>query len=453
MMHKMIRIATSTLVIGAMTAGCSSVSMVRPAVVADSKGDQRAAGYYREAQEQMKRGDIANATEQMEDAVEQSPRDVGYRIALAELYLKSGRFASAETTFADAIAIRPDDSRAGFYLAVSQIAQGKTQAAIEQLRGMDPTSAPADIGLAYALAGDTHRALALLEPAASAPTANGRVRQNLALAYALSGDWKKARLVASQDVSPSELGKRMQQWAALATPSASAVRVASLLGVTPVENDVGQPARLALQSSGPQSIEAASADPIAVPNAPVETPAIASASVAAPAPVTEAAPVVVVASVPSASPVVPVAAPEPTPVAPAYAEAVKTLIDPAPSEARRIIRATATTFSRPKAQNRKAGAGRYVVQLGAFRSSAQVERAWAQSTRRFAFNQGQQPVSTTVNIPGKGLFHRLSVSGFENPVPAQQLCRSIKARGGICFVRTLAGDAPVQWASRYTRKA
>jgi hypothetical protein len=93
--------------------------------------------------------------------------------------------------------------------------------------------------------------------------------------------------------------------------------------------------------------------------------------------------------------------------------------------------------------------GRYVVQLGAFRTAAQVERAWAEAQRRYRFSGGE-PLTTTVNIPGKGTFHRLAVSGFGNPVDANRMCQSIRSRNGVCFVRVNAGDARVQWASRYS---
>jgi D-alanyl-D-alanine carboxypeptidase len=94
------------------------------------------------------------------------------------------------------------------------------------------------------------------------------------------------------------------------------------------------------------------------------------------------------------------------------------------------------------------GTGRYVVQLGAFSSAAGVERAWAQAYKRFGFGE-QTPLSTTVNLP-KGTFHRLSVAGFDSHADAARVCQGVKAKGGVCFVRAVAGDAPVQWASRYT---
>jgi Flp pilus assembly protein TadD len=85
------------------------------------------------------------------------------------------------------------------------IAQGKKMMAIAQLEQLDGNAPAGDLGLAFALAGEHVRAVSLLESAASAAGATGRVRQNLALAYALSGDWQKARTVAAQDVSSADL--------------------------------------------------------------------------------------------------------------------------------------------------------------------------------------------------------------------------------------------------------
>jgi cell division septation protein DedD len=101
----------------------------------------------------------------------------------------------------------------------------------------------------------------------------------------------------------------------------------------------------------------------------------------------------------------------------------------------------------------RAQAGSYVVQIGAFSSAAQVERAWAQTQRRHPFGDAYTPLSTTVRVNGKRVLHRLSIAGFDSRNAAVQTCLSIRARNGVCFVRQVAGDAPVQWASRYSRKA
>jgi hypothetical protein len=68
--------------------------------------------------------------------------------------------------------------------------------------------------------------------------------------------------------------------------------------------------------------------------------------------------------------------------------------------------------------------------------------------KRFAFAE-LTPLSTTVSVPGRGTLHRLSVAGFASRSAAASTCRTIQARGGACFVRTVAGDSPVRWASRY----
>jgi hypothetical protein len=92
-----------------------------------------------------------------------------------------------------------------------------------------------------------------------------------------------------------------------------------------------------------------------------------------------------------------------------------------------------------------------VVQLGAYKNALQVEQAWARAHRRYDF-AGGQPLSTTITLPGKGTLHRLAVSGYDHHNDAARLCQSIRTKGGTCFVRATAGDAPVQWASRYMER-
>jgi hypothetical protein len=47
----------------------------------------------------------------------------------------------------------------------------------------------------------------------------------------------------------------------------------------------------------------------------------------------------------------------------------------------------------------------------------------------------------------KGTFYRLSVKGFGSVNEALALCSSLRRAGGSCFVRNVAGDAPVNIAS------
>jgi hypothetical protein len=63
--------------------------------------------------------------------------------------------------------------------------------------------------------------------------------------------------------------------------------------------------------------------------------------------------------------------------------------------------------SRPDAQG---GSNRFVVQIGAFRTEAQVESAWTSLNRRYAFISNYEPLSTTVTING-----RASSGAFRSP--------------------------------------
>jgi Flp pilus assembly protein TadD len=432
MNSKLIKATASTMVLGAALVGCTQSATINRPVAASQKAtpnDRQAVQAHRSAEKAMLQNDLTAAMTAMEKAVELSPQDAGYRKTLAELYLKTGRFVSAEATYADVIKLNPSDSKAAFYLAFCQLAQGRTSAALVQLGTMDIDVDVGDLGLAYALAGQTSRAIALLEPAAHTLSATARLRQNLALAYALAGDWKRARIVAEQDISPAEVNKRLQQWAALASAAAPETRVAMLLGVS-ANSDPGQPARLALAPAAPPAAASAQAEQPAAPAA----PAVAEAQSE---PVAPAAPTPVVAAV---------AAPAPVPAAATPVQAVAVATAPA---------ALAKTAALPVAQTRirKSSSGRFVVQIGAYRSPDQVEHAYAALSRRFGFIAKYEPLSTQVHIDGKGVFHRLSIAGFDSQAAAADVCRTIKAQGGACFVRTNAGDAPVQWASRYTRKA
>jgi Flp pilus assembly protein TadD len=467
MNSKALKFVVSALAIGATMVACKPAANASRPASAAAKAQNSEAGAsaaFAKAQAAVKAGALDVALGHAETAVELSPRDLGYRMLLADLYLKDGRFQSAEATFEDVLTLDPSNVRAGLSVALTRIALGRQGGAIAQLDEM-PSAPPADLGLAYALAGEHGRAIEILELAARSTEASARVRQNLALAYALSGDWQKARTTAGQDVSADQLGARLEQWAKIAQPRESWDQVAALLGVSPKADD-GQPLRLALarEADGVALAAAAPAEPApALAAAPVRQVAIGgpAAEAASQAQFAEA-PAAPVAAAPmaewvSADPAVTETAP-PSPDAeeadtrPVYAAAVESLVTPqAP-----VLRASAPAapapriFDRaPKAKPalRAAGAGRFAVQLGAFASATAVERAWASAYKRYGFTS-HTPLSTTVKLP-KGTFHRLSVAGFASHADAARVCQTVKAKGGVCFVRSVAGDAPVQWAARY----
>jgi Flp pilus assembly protein TadD len=482
------KIAASTTIVAMTLVGSTgqSLAMRRVDSVQRATGasDRQAGQLYEQASRALRDGQLVQAIDLMEQAVALSPRDVGYRLLLADAYLKSGRFDSARTTYLDVIELDPANVRAALSVALIHIAQGRPQSAVTRLNEIESRAPVADVGLAFALAGRPDRAIALLESAARSPSATPRIRQNLALAYAMSGDWRRARAIAAQDLSPADIDARMTQWAAFARPDNGAAQVAGLLGVSPAE-DPGQPVRLALNAVAPDAAPVtvlAEAEPAPVQShaefAPVaEAPA---ATVLAEAPPTEAPAFWVptaqtyqpapVAEAPAPAPApAPVrvaeapAAPEPAPAtaeAPArpetragYRQAARQLITPRPNAVRvAAVRAPlpAPVFQRARPVLRSAvrsGNAPVVVQLGAFSTETNAERAWQQHSRRYNL-AGRRPLTTTVQVNGRTM-HRVSVAGFASGADAQRLCGQIKAQGGVCFVRALAGDASIRWAARY----
>ena len=485
-----INIAASTLALSIGTAVFLSNSALARPDSPRSGPAQEAIQLHSKAIRSIQQGRLADALTEIERAVELSPRDAGYRLLLADIYLKSGRFEAARTTYADVLELDPPHVRAGLSYALMQVALGRPQAAVGQLDDLAGRAPAADVGLAYALAGMPERAIEILEPAARQHDSTPRLRQNLALSYALAGNWQRARAVAAQDISPAELPRRLQHWAAMARPGGQSAQVASLLGVNPVA-DSGQPVRLALVQPAVAPAETAPLEAYAQA-APASTPAPAHVfASAAPAPSVPETTVLAYQQPTQASvspePLEPLSLPEPAesqaepdwwptpaavqvaqadePEAPQvpvpqsvsadeldvqFAAAAETLTRPN----RAIIRTAAVSrpmapVFRPQAAPtvRPVSNGRFVVQLGAFSNEGNAERAWQESERNYGLGR-LQPTTTTIKIDGRTL-HRVSVSGFASSVDAGRLCASIRSLGGECFVRTNAGDAAIRWAARY----
>ena len=90
---------------------------------------------------------------------------------------------------------------------------------------------------------------------------------------------------------------------------------------------------------------------------------------------------------------------------------------------------------------------RAVVQLGAYSNSKSVLAAWNIKARKYRSLVAYTPMSARF-ASSKGTFYRLSVKGFGSVNEAMALCSSLRHSGGSCFVRNVAGDTPVQIASR-----
>jgi Flp pilus assembly protein TadD len=391
----------------------------------------------------------AKAFGRAERAVALIPTSAAYRALLGRSYMAVGRFTSAETSFADALALEPGNGKYALNLALMKIARGDNGTAMGLLEEHRPMIAIADYGLALALAGDISGAITTLQEAARAPDATAKTRQNLGLAYALGGRWIEARVVASQDLAPDLVDQRMGEWALMASPRAAWDQVAGLLRVTPVA-DKGQPAQLALSLFAGQTL--ASAAPIAPLGSTTVVSSVTAEPEAAPAPVFE-------------TPVEATTAPVATYEAPAAAKTVSIALDApkpyvAPAAAPPLVKAAPSPFKQAVVRSsaepagkfvpvtyRGVQSGRYVVQLGAYAKMAHAESAWNSASNKVRELLNYSPTSARVKVMG-GALHRLAVSGFVTREAASQVCTQVKRSGGNCFVRSIAGDAPMQFVSR-----
>jgi Flp pilus assembly protein TadD len=438
--------ALAAVSLAAIVTACAGPGSSRPhsASIFGGKVDKSNIGIATRAQAALAANDLETAVSLAERAVENSPRDAGFRALLGNCYLASGRFASAESAYRDSLSLVASQPQIILKLALVQIAQGKNDEAKNLLAMAQSVLDPADIGLALALAGDPQSAVAVLEPAARAIGADARVRQNLALAHAFAGNWEQARIVAAQDVPADQLDSRIQQWMALATPARASDQVAAFIGIQPAAGDPGQPIRLALNKE--DAVRQAAAQPVEAPAA--ELTSVATVELP---PVSVAEPVAVAAAEPVPAPVpepVAVAAAEPAPTAVAEASASEI------REARPALSPAAVRLAEPVASLRRAslskthaGKSRAVVQLGAFSSRDRIELAWNRASSKYSELRGYTPVSARFDS-AKGTVYRLSVKGFDSDRQARLFCESLQRSGRACFVREVSGDAPVRFASR-----
>jgi Flp pilus assembly protein TadD len=428
--------AASLVVLASMIAGCAAPQARMGATTHFGGKADGDVGLATRALAALNSNNTPLAIDLAERAVAKTPNDAGFRALLGNAYFAGGRFKSAEAAYRDSLALYSSQPQVVLKLALVQIAQGKNAEAVAFLKAGRSVLDASDYGLALALAGRSHEAIAVLEPAARAEGADATIRQNLALAHALSGDWNEARIIAAQDVPAGQLDTRMHQWMQLASPKNASDQVAALVGVTPVPTDAGQPVQLALNKNDTRLAEASPAP------APQEVAQAQPKLVEAVAPAAAPAPATAIA--------VPPAPPPPrstlaTLAESAYGEAKAVLAAvmprshvPAmkPAKPRRVVTAAARTGNSPA-----------VVQLGAYRSPDRVLTAWNGAAHHYGALKAYLPMSARFASP-KGTFYRLSVRGFNNLGEANALCSSLRRKGGSCFVRNVAGDTPVQYASR-----
>ena len=436
--------AISALALASMLSACAGVGASnRPTRASDYRNKSIDTALATRALAALNANDPAGAIVLAERAVAKTPKDAGFRTLLGNAYFAAGRFASAEQSFKDSLSLYPDQPQVMLKLALVEIAQGKTGDAMAFLDFARPSLDPADYGLALALAGRPTDAIPVLREAAGSTSADARVRQNLALAYALAGDWVNARVVASRDVSPRDLDERIQGWMQFAGGSKPATQVAALVGVTPAAVDPGEPVELALVKD--DSRMAAAAPALGPVPAPQPAPAVEAYYPPPPAPVE--VPMATAAPVAVAQPAIATASPTYVPPPIAVEDFPYVEVKRHPKKAPLAIASAKSIRAPVQRAVLRTSRSNIVVQLGAFASSGRVLAAWSAAARRYGGLRDYSPMSARF-VSARGPVYRLSVKGFSSQAEAGKLCNAIKRSGGSCFVRTLAGDRPMQIASR-----
>jgi Flp pilus assembly protein TadD len=438
------RTATSNRTIGpkvtwavttALAAGLLTGCATHPAPRADLSASR--------AEAALAKGKAEAAIDHAEAAVLAEPRNAAYRTMLGSAYLDAGRFASAETTFNDAMKLGDNSTRTALSLALALDGQGKYQRAAALLSDWEGQIAPADLGLAYALSGRPARGIDIMAQAIRGGENSPKIRQNLAYAYALAGRWKDARLMAAQDVPANQLGDRMEEWARMATPQAWQARVATLIGAPVGVADAGQPAQLALANNPSIEQLATEASALADPkdelaaNAPLPVPQ-AKAAGASPElpPIGDAAPDVGVANYPAPQTAEPsdfkaafaTIAPSGGSIAEVTQDAIRFASSPVVQTA--AVRQGAAPRAANVAAARKSD-GTHLVQLGSFASEQGARRAWGIYVKRYPELREHRMVISEAVVRGKH-YWRVSAAGY-GVASSQAMCGRVKSTGQGCF--------------------
>ena len=409
----------------------------------------------------------AQAIASGEAAVARSPRDAGMRAALGRAYLRGGRFESAAAVLTDAVSLGDTTPRTALSLALARTAIGQQPQALVALEGARGNLPAADYGLALALAGESGQGITILSEAARAGQSSEKLRQNLAYAYALDGRWGEARTIVAMDLPADKVDARLTQWAANARPEAVRDRVAALLGA-PVVADAGLPATLALNGgAGAQMAVAAPVAspvvaPMAAPAPEKELPALtapepAQPAAPQPAPARPAGAMLASADAPHApafTPVAPQGVSQPavtyTPVAKPVAAPLRLAYEAPRMDKVRAERMPVETVKiekprklaakpaaklalarEPREEAPRAATGSHLVQLGAFTTQANADRA-----RKLALAHrhelGSHDVVITKAVVNGRDFWRVAATGFDS-ASASGACGRVKKLGGACF--------------------
>ncbi len=436
---KIAKLGVSTALAAVLLTGCAG----GPATLADASASNASSSALASGERHVA---VLNA----ETAVAADPQNGAHRVALGNAYLDAGRFASAEAAFDEAMTLGENSPRVALSLALSLAGQAKYAQAGALLDAWEGMIAHADIGLAYALAGQPERGIHIMSNAIRAGENTSKLRQNLAYAYAVDGRWRDARVMVSQDVPAGEVGDRMAEWASLATAEAYQYRVASLLQVPVTVNDPGRPMHLALVNEpGDMQLAVHDTPDPQTELAAVETPAAQTENVGF-QPVAE--PAERYANVPQASAVTVEEQAIKRDTFDAQFAAAFAPSDPVRETLTGVTTDTARFISEPVVQSSpqrdqtphspKSSAvtdtqdGTHLIQLGSFRTERAALRAWDIYQSRFPELADHQRVITQAMVNGKR-HYRVSASGFDR-VASRNMCNRVKSK---------SGDGCISWAA------
>ena len=201
----------------------------------------------------------------------------------------------------------------------------------------------------------------------------------------------------------------------------------------PPDDDTAQAAPAPAASSPPPATKPALTETPA-PTAPVKAQApVAPAKVAAAAPVPKPAPALKASQLPPqpAAPIGPATAP------PRALNAASAPVAASPAPKPVVAAAPIPTTPAPTTPVASApmAAGASVLQIGAYKSQADADRAWTTyKTKHASLLAGYAPDVKQVDLGEKGTWFRLRIAGFPSKDVASALCDRLKADGGNCFL-------------------
>lgn len=429
-------LAVTTALAGLALAGCSTSTAPRADVS------------FSNAQVALQKGQTDKAIAHAEAAVLAEPRNPGFRALLGAAYMEAGRFRSAATSFGDALDLGNEDPRTVLSFALAKTALGEGKAAVQVLDDYAKLIDPADLGLAYALAGQPERGVhVLINAVRASEEATPKLRQNLAYTYALAGNWRAARVMAAEDVPADQLDARLTEWATMSAPEHFQQRVAAMLQVTP-RMDGGQPQQLALANFPSQDVMVAEAAaqgdvPVMAEAAPVAPAAAPQMAVASPRPSFDEAFATTVAAAPATASGIrfvstPVVQQLPARAAPRAGTRV------AASSQRRVT----GTLAAPVASDKSANT--HLVQLGAYDSKIEAQRGWTVLKGKLPQLKDHDVIITEAVVNGR-TFWRVAAAGF-GATSARSMCGTVKSAGRGCFAYA-ASSPPAGTVDRGVRLA